>query len=175
MPRKWLGAGAFLMALAGCAMPAVPPGDPSSAAPAEPLAHRAASAEVVLRWNCRQPEVNLLRVEGVAQNPWQVQPVDGLELELTGVDARERTVTQATGAAQSAQLRTNERAPFWLELRTAGSEVRFDLYYRYRFQDNFDTTALMVAGPPMASPRLLAQTKGFVIRDVCGAASHLAH
>jgi len=32
----------------------------------------------------------------------------------------------------------------------------------------------LVAGPPVAGPRLLAQTKNFLVRDVCGATQHRA-
>jgi hypothetical protein len=174
MLRELLRSGALLIGLAGCAMVAAPGGGPSPAGSPELFAHQVASSEVLLRWNCRQPEPNFLRVEGIAQNPWQVQPVGRLEFELVGVDAQGRTTTQAAGAAKNTQLRTNDSTPFWLELKTAGGEEQFDLYYRYEFQDNFDTTRLMVAGPPMAPPRLLAQTKGFVIRDACGATRHLA-
>jgi len=94
-----------------------------------------------------------------------------------GVDAQERTTAQATGAARDLQIRTNQSSPFDLTLKTAGTEVRFDLYYNYRWHEEFDTSATMgvlVAGPPMASPRLLAQTQTFLTRDVCSPSQHLA-
>src|SRR5512139_1457696 len=46
--------------------------------------HRVASAEVVLRWNCLQPSSGVLRVDGVAHNPWQAQPIGYLELQVVG-------------------------------------------------------------------------------------------
>ena len=33
---------------------------------------------------------------------------------------------------------------------------------------------VLVAGPPMAGPRLLAQTQTFLTRDVCSPTEHLA-
>ena len=90
-----------------------------------------------------------------------------------GVDAQERTTAQTAGAARDLQIYTNQSTSFQLELKTAGTEVRFDLYYHYRFHEEFDMSAL-VAGPPMAGPRLLAQTQTFLVRDVCGATQHRA-
>ena len=143
----------------------------------ETFDHRVATSEVVLVWNCLQPEAGLLRVVGEAQNPWQAQPIQYLEFELVGVDAQERTTAQATGAARDLQIRMNQISPFDLTLKTAGTEVRFDLYYNYRWHEEFDQSATMgvlVAGPPMASPRLLAQTQTFLTRDVCSPSQHLA-
>jgi hypothetical protein len=159
--------------LTACAMTDMPQGGGTL----ETFAHRVATSEVVLVWNCLQPEPGLLRMVGEAQNPWQAQPIQYLEFDLVGVDAQERTTAQATGAARDLQIRTNQISPFELTLKTAGTEVRFDLYYNYRFHDNTDfgaTPGVLVAGPPMASPRLLAQTQTFLARDVCSPTQHLA-
>jgi hypothetical protein len=112
-------------------------------------------------------------VEGVAQNPWQAQPVRYLEFELVGVDAHERTTAETSGTARDFQIHTNQSTPFQLALKPAGTETRFDLYYHYRFNEEFDTSAL-VAGPPMAAPRLFAQVQRFLVRDVCGDTQHRA-
>jgi hypothetical protein len=159
--------------LTACAMTDMPQGGGTL----ETFAHRVATSEVVLLWNCLETEPGLLRVVGEAQNPWQAQPIQYLEFDLVGVDAQERTTAQATGAARDFQIRTNQRSPFELTLKTAGTEVRFDLYYNYRFHDEREmggTMGVLVAGPPMISPRLLAQTQTFLVRDVCGAVQHLA-
>lgn len=163
--------------LTACAVTDMPQGGVTGGT-LETFAHRVATSEVVLVWNCLQSESGLLRVVGEAQNPWQAQPIQYLEFELVGVDAQERTTAQATGAARDLQIRTNQRSPFQLTLKTAGTEVRLDLYYNYRWHEEFDTSATMgvlVAGPPMASPRLLAQTQTFLARDVCSPTQHLAH
>lgn len=75
-------------------------------------------------WNCSRPESNVLRLDGVAQNPWSSQ------------------------------------------------EVRFDLYYQYRFQDV--EMEVLLAGPPVRGPRLLAQVNRFLARDVCSDTQHRA-
>jgi hypothetical protein len=163
--------------LTACAVTDMPQGGRTGGTP-EVFAHRVATSDVVLVWNCLQPEPGLLRVVGEVQNPWQAQPVQYMEFELLGVDAQARTTAKATGAARDLQIRTNQRSPFELTLKTAGTEARFDLYYNYRFHDEFDTSGTMgvlVAGPPMAGPRLLAQTQTFLVRDVCSPTQHLAY
>ena len=156
------------LALGACALPAARP----SPYPPDAYAHRVASSHVVLYWNCHRPEPGILRVEGVAQNPWSSQEVRFLEAELVGVDSRERTVSHAKGAAQDILIRTNQFSPFQMELRAAGSEVRFDLYYEYRFQEG-EMEARLV-GPLVRAPRLLAQTQRFLARDACSDAQHRA-
>lgn len=135
-------------------------------------AHRVASSHVVLYWNCVWPEPGILRVEGVAQNPWSSQEVRFLEVEVVGVNNQERTVSHAKGAAQDILIRTNQFSPFRMEMRPAGREVRFDLYYEYRFQDVEEQARL--AGPLVGAPRLLAQIQRFLARDACSETQHRA-
>ena len=165
----------LIIGLTACAAADMPQ-DGGTGGPLETFAHRVSTSEVVLLWNCLQPESGQLRVEGVAQNPWQAQPIQYLEFELVGVDAQERQTAQVTEAARDFQIRTNQTAPFALTLKTAGTEVRFDLYFNYRFHEDTDlgaTRGVLVAGPPMAGPRLLAQTQTFLVRDVCSPTQHL--
>ena len=147
----------------------------SSALPADPTAtftHRVSSAHVVLSWNCTRPEPGILRMEGIAHNQWSAQEIRFLEFDLVGVDAREREVS-ATGAALPAiLLRTNETSAFRLDLKAAGTETRFDLYYQYRFNEEGNR---ILAGPPGASPRRLAQQlRRFLARDACSETQHRA-
>ena len=133
--------------LTACAVTDMPQGSVTGGT-LETFAHRVATSEVVLVWNCLQSESGLLRVVGEAQNPWQAQPIQYLEFELVGVDAQERTTAQATGAARDLQIRTNQSSPFDLTLKTAGTEVRFDLYY-YRFHEEVEMGATMgLSGGP---------------------------
>jgi hypothetical protein len=178
MIRHSLMVVAFVMSLAACAAMEAPGSSTMPGSRPEAFAHRVATSEVVLLWNCLEPEPGLLRVAGVAQNPWQVQPIDSLEFDLMGVDAQERTTAQTAGAARDLQIRANQSTSFQLTLKSAGTEVRFDLYYRYFFGQEFDgrgfDTSALVAGPPMAGPRLLAATQTFLVRDACGATQHRA-
>ena len=141
-------------------------------APPDAFTHRAANAEVVLLWNCLQPASGVLRVEGVARNPWHAQPIRYLELQVVGVDAQGRQTAEGAGKAQDIQLFTNQQSFFQVNLRTAGAEVRFDLYYQYLFNHEYDTALL--AGPPMVGPRLYAQTTTNMVRDACSPTQHLA-
>ena len=141
-------------------------------APPDTFTHRTANSEVVLLWNCLQPATGVLRVEGVARNPWQAQPVRYLEVQVVGVDAQGRQTAEGAGKAQDIQLFTNQQSFFQVDLRTAGAEVRFDLYYQYLFNHEYDTALL--AGPPMVGPRLYAQTTTNMVRDACSPTQHLA-
>ena len=133
----------------------------------------------VLLWNCLQPEPRLLSLEGVAWSPWQAQPVQLLEFELVGVDAQDRMTAEKAGEARDLQLHTNQMTPFTLELKTTGTEVRFDLYYRYQFRQFFEGKAVdaRLAGPlvPRHSSSLLAQTISYLVRDACSDNQHRAY
>jgi hypothetical protein len=138
----------------------------------EAFTHRAANSEVVLLWNCLQPESGVLRVEGVVRNPWQAQPIRYVELQVVGVDAQGRQTAEVAGKTRDIQIFTNQQSRFRLDLRTAGAEVRFDLYYQYLFDQEYDTA--MLAGPPMVGPRLHAQTNTNMVWDACSPTQHLA-
>ncbi len=140
--------------------------------PPDVFAHRIATSHVVLYWNCSRSEANMLRLDGVAQNPWSPQAVRFLELELVGVNGEDRVVSEAKGEVRDAMLRTNQISPFRLDLRTVGSETRFDLHYQYKFQDVEDQALL--AGPPVGRPLLAAYTNRFMVRDACGETQHRA-
>lgn len=141
--------------------------------PPDVFAHRVATSHVVLYWNCTRPEADLLRVDGVAQNPWSSQEVRFLELELVGVDREDRVVSETKGAVPNILLGTNQISPFRLDLRTVGGEARFDLYCRYQYDDTEEMDALL-AGPPIVGPRLLASTQNSLARDVCSETQHRA-
>ena len=144
-------------------------------APLDAFTHRVANSELVLRWNCLRPTTNTLRVEGVAHNPWQAQPIGYLELQVVGVDAQDRQTAEAAGKARDFQILTNQRSPFQLDLPTVGTEVRVDLYYQYRFNHEWESGTLLLAGPLMHSPGRYAQsTISYMVRDACSPTQHLA-
>jgi hypothetical protein len=124
---------------------------------------------VVLYWNCLRPEPGVLRLDGAAHSPY-FSAVRYLEFELVGLDANDRIVSEAKGAARDYVLRTNQVSPFQLDVRTVGSEMRFDLYYQYRSQQNLRS---LLADPPVGGPQLIAQaTNRFLARDVCSETQH---
>jgi hypothetical protein len=162
----------FAIALSACAA-----GDPASrtipaAVPYPPpgYAHTSGSSPLVLYWNCARGDSGVVRVEGHAFNPWSGQPILFIEFDLVGVDERERSVSEATMEARDIQLFTNQSTPIALEVRAAGGEQRFDLYYRYRFQDGGRDNILADAGPRF--PLLALRLNQFRIRDACSDAQH---
>lgn len=149
---------------AGVEMPTAMKGEPAIYPPAQ-FSHRVATSHVVLHWNCTRPESGVLRLDGVAHNPWSPQEVRFMELEVVGIDAEGRYVSQAATALPNFMLGTNQISPFQLEVKTLGTETRFDLFYRYRFQDNGGRS--IVSGHLVGGRRLLAQVFGSMARDVC--------
>jgi hypothetical protein len=133
--------------------------------------HTVQSSHVALYWNCARPDAGIIQVNGLAFNPWSSQPVRYLELELVGVDSRERTVSEAGTKAQDIELLTNQSTPFQVNLRPMGGESRFDLYYRYVFQDGGRDG--FIASLAWDGPILFAQSqKQFRVRDACSETLH---
>ena len=91
---------------------------------------------ITLYWDCTEGESGSLRIEGVGVNEWEPVPPEFLELNLVGLDAQGRVLSQVRGSAQGAELIKNFPAPFRLELRQQGGEVRVDLAYRYWYRDD---------------------------------------
>lgn len=169
MWRPFLLVSMLVMTVAACTSLQGPQATQPQAYPPAAYAHRVGTTQVVLYWNCLRPSPDALRVDGMAQSPY-FSEVRDLEFELVGADANERVVSQTSGAARDYVLRTNQFSPFQLDLRTAGSEVRFDLFYRYRSQQNLRS---MLAGPPVNGPLHFAQaTSQSSARDVCSETQH---
>lgn len=150
------------------------PGLPAAASgpyPPPGYTHRVGNAQVDLYWSCTRPEAGVLRLQGLAFNPWQSQPVRFLEFELVGVDSSERSVSAVKAEARDLQLFAGQSTPFQLDLRMAGSEARFDLYYQYRFQegDHLRPIARLASSRPFL---LAQQTMRFMVRDACSETQH---
>jgi hypothetical protein len=163
----------MLVALVSCGVVScVSPRGTAPGSSPDTFAHRVTDGHVVLYWNCSR-DAGLLKLEGVAQNPWEAQPIRFLEFDLVGVSAQDRTVSKATGATPDIQILTNQIAPFHLDVKPTGSEARFDLYYRYQFLEG-ENMGARLAGPLAALPRLLAQGNDSVVRDACAEDKHRA-
>jgi hypothetical protein len=170
--RVWLAA-ASALSLSACASGGESTQFLSSALTVDPTAgftNRVSSNQVVLYWNCTRPEPGILRVDGVAHNPWSSQAIRFLEFDLVGMDDRDRQVSATSAALPAILLWTNEVSAFRLDLKTAETESRFDLYYQYRFNEGGNR---ILAGPPGAAPQRLAQQlRRFLVRDVCSETQH---
>jgi hypothetical protein len=147
------------------------PAAASTPYPPPGFTHQGGNSHVELYWNCTQPEPGILQVEGLAFNPWSGQPVGFLEFDVVGVGSRGRAVSQVHGAARDFLLYTNQNTPFRLDLRTSGAEIRFDLFYQYRFQDRSHRS--LDAGPAVGvPPRLAQQDQHFMVLDACSETQH---
>jgi hypothetical protein len=123
-------------------------------------------------WNCTRPETNVMRLDGLAANLWNAAPVKFLEWTLEGVDKDGRSLSSATVESKVIQLATNQFTQFQIDLRTVGSEARFDLYYTYQFFDTGrDRWEASLHGD---GPVLLAQRNvRFFVLDACSDTQHL--
>lgn len=162
-----------VFALAGCATDGMPPSSMIGIEPYPPpgLPHRVASSHVELYWKCDRVEPNMMRLDGMARNPWSSQEVRFLEFDLVGVDQDGRKVSDVHATAPNYLLGTNQTTRFQLTLRRTGREARYDLHYQYLFQD-FEIDA-RVAGPPMR-PQVAQSAFLFMIRDACSDTQHRA-
>jgi hypothetical protein len=161
------------IALSACAADGMLGASSTGATPYPPpgYSHTVQTPHVALFWNCTRPESGVLQLAGLAMNPWSNQPIRFLEFEFVGVRGEERTVSEAKAEARDIQLFTNQSTPFRLDLRLTGSEDRFDLYYRYRFQEGDHSPRIVMAA--WDGPMLLAQVTRFRVRDACSDTQHL--
>ena len=100
------------------------------------FSHTWAAPHVTLYWECTEVESGFLRIDGVGVNLWEPIPPQFLDLNLVGLDARGRVLSRTQGSAQGADLIKNFPAPFQLELKEQGGEIRVDLAYRYQYRDD---------------------------------------
>jgi hypothetical protein len=94
-------------------------------------AHKVTDGTVALYWNCSRPAPGLVRVAGVANNPYSPTPLEDLEFRLYGVNATGRNISRARADAKAYMIQTNAPSPFTIDLKPKGGEARFDLVYSY--------------------------------------------
>jgi hypothetical protein len=164
------------LALTACAQTGAGDATVQQQYPPSEFAHRVASPAVELFWNCNQAS-NAVLFQGIAFNQWFAGEVLDLKLELVGVDAGERTVSN-NHTTEAFRIGTMRSAPFQLTVQPAGSEVRYDLYYQYQYREPGDRdtgekhTDRRPAAPILlasSGPFMLAQVPptSFLARDVC--------
>ena len=56
--------------------------------PSGDLPHRVTDGKVALSWKCLRPEPGIVRLEGLANNPYYPQPIKELEFQSYGVDGQ---------------------------------------------------------------------------------------
>lgn len=132
----------------------------SMAPPPEAFAHRLATPEVALYWNCTRPEPRVLHFDGIAKNIGG-REVRSLALRVTSVDANNLLLEAA--ALPTIILHTDEFSPVHLQLPIRGTEARFDLSYEYPLAPPVD----------LPTPRA-ATTEQFTAKDVCAGTQYPA-
>ncbi len=95
------------------------------------FSHTVTDDTVVLYWNCSRPAPGMVQVSGVANNPYSPVALQDLEFRLYGVNAQGVNVSRARGSVKAYMIYTNQPAPFTLDLKTVGGEVRYDMVYSY--------------------------------------------
>ena len=133
--------------------------------PPPDLPHRAASSHVEFYWRCDRTDPGMMRIAGLARNPWSSQAVQYLEFEAAGVDRDGRVVSEGHAVASADFLGTNQLTRFRLDIRSSGREVRYDLYYQYQFEEP-DLDARL-AGPGAGRVLMAARLNRFSVRDAC--------
>jgi hypothetical protein len=99
------------------------------------------------------PKLRCVGTAMVFEQPEVVEEVGGAE---------GRVLSRTRGTAQGVNLLQGFPAPFRLELKEQGGEVRVDLLYQYQFRDDsFDRLS-----------RMLPSTITQQVRDACGSDSH---
>ena len=126
--------------------------------PPAAFAHRVATSDVAIYWNCTRSEFGQLQFDGVAQNIGGSE-IRYLGLELNAVDAKENFGLSAVAAPLDILLYTNQLSPFHLQLPIRGDEARFDLFYQYRLSSRFGAFAGL-------------EDRRFMARDVCSDTQH---
>ena len=170
MWRPFLLITILAMALAACASLETQQGQPPIYPPAA-FSHRVGTSQVLLYWNCARPEPGVLRLDGVVHSAYASE-VRYPEFALVGLDANNRVVSEAKGGTRDYVLRTNQVSPFQIDLRTAGSEVRFDLFHQYQSLENRHSSLL--AGTPVGGRSFMAPAGvRYLVRDVCSETQHL--
>ncbi len=117
----------LLALVAGCAGPGVS----ATSVDYSSYRHQVTDGTVALYWNCSRPSAGVVRVQGVANNPYSMSPLEDLEFRLYGVSAQGYTMARARASAKEYWINTNAPSPFTIDIQTQGVAVRFDLIYSY--------------------------------------------
>jgi len=115
--------------------------------------------DLTIYWNCARPDPTLVQVDGVAQNT-SGDHVRFVQFEVVGIDAGGKAVSGGQGSLRATVLYLNQTSPFSIQAKSTGTEVRFDLYYRYQVQGFADGGT--------------GSGAGFFARDVCSPTQHRA-
>jgi hypothetical protein len=107
---------------------------PLSPAPGPPLAsfaHRAASPDVELLWNCTRPQPQLAHLSGAARNIGQ-REVQSLDLTVRSVQSGPDPLLQTEVGLPDTILYGRDPSPFQIDLPLQKTPSRIDLMARFQ-------------------------------------------
>lgn len=143
--RARFGPGAIMAALLSACAPAhyTPMPTPSVPPPAS-FAHRAASQDVELFWNCSQPQPRAMKLAGAARNIGQ-REVRSVDLTVQSLRGGDTPLLQSAVALPETILYAGEPSPFQIDLPLETTPSRIDVLAVYRIAP--DLSAPSSAGP----------------------------
>jgi hypothetical protein len=94
-------------------------------------AHQVTDGTVALYWNCTRPSPGIVRIEGVANNPWVMSPLQDLLLRFYGYSAQGATLVRASTMPKEYWIQPNAPSPFTVNLETKEAVAKVDLAYSY--------------------------------------------
>ena len=118
---------------------------------------RVSTPDLTIYWNCARPDPAVVQVQGVAQNTSGDQ-VRFVRFELVGIDSSGKEVSESEGSLRATILYLNQTSPFAIQVKTAGTEVRFDLHSHYTVQGFGDGGS--------------GSDGGYMARDACSPTQH---
>ena len=112
------------LVFAGCAA------GPQSYVPQVNYAYNADDGRMYLRWNCVF-EPPFMVMQGTVNNVLMT-PMKNSQISVYGVNAQGAQVSSAVDNSLPFMLETMDRTPFEIKVKTAGTEVAFNMWYSYQ-------------------------------------------
>ncbi len=103
---------------------------PQSYVPNINYAYNADDGRMYLRWNCTY-EPPYMVMQGFVNNVLMT-PLKNTQISVWGVNAQGQQVSSAVDNSIPFMLETMDRTPFEIKIRTAGTEVAFNMQYTYQ-------------------------------------------
>ncbi|HSD50422.1 MAG TPA: hypothetical protein VLG48_03360 [Candidatus Methylomirabilis sp.] len=147
------------LVLAACTPGHYVPLSSTTVPPPASFAHRAASADVELLWNCNQPQPQTARVSGAARNIGQ-REVRSIELTVKSVQTGPAPLVQTEVGLPDTMLYGHDPSPFQIDLPLEKTPSRIDL--TARFQVTPGPIAPGAAGTPVS----------LAVEDACAPGRH---
>ena len=91
--------------------------------------YTADDGRMYLRWNCLYEPPGLV-IQGFVNNELMT-PMKNTQISVYGVNAQGTQVSSVVDNSIPFMIETNDRTPFEIKVKTAGTEVTFNMWYSY--------------------------------------------